>query len=113
MPRYFVPKTEKEGLVTLTGDDAKHIGFSLRMAPGEHISVCDLSKRESYDAEIVSITRDEVLCRLCEKLSSSGEPPYEVSLFQAMPKSDKLEWIIQKAVECGACEIRPFESSRC
>ena len=56
---------------------------------------------------------DRVEARVLSCAPSDTEPPYFARVFQALPKGDKLDSIIQKAVECGACEIVPFESERC
>ena len=113
MPRFFLSGIEKDGRLTITGPDAHHIGFSLRMAAGERITVCDLSAAKAYTAVIDAITPDSVLAHTIEELANSGEPPYAVTLFQGLPKSDKMDSIVQKAVECGCARIRPFESRNC
>ncbi len=112
MPRFFLSAANiRDGVVTITGDDAAHISRSLRMKPGEHITVCDMQKIE-YDCEICEFTHDTVVARVISSMPTASEPPYVVRVFQALPKSDKLDIIIQKAVESGASEIVPFESER-
>ena len=67
-----------------------------------------------YLCKIASFDEDrEVLVRICETKQSDREPICHVTVFQALPKGDKLDTVIQKAVECGASEIVPFESERC
>ena len=113
MPRFFLSASNiADGLVTICGDDAVHISRSLRMRVGEHITVCDMQKNE-YDCELTEFTPDSVTARIISSHKSDTEPPYTVRLFQALPKSDKLDVIIQKSVETGAHEIIPFESERC
>lgn len=116
MPRFFIAKEqidEQSGLVTVTGDDAHHIARSLRMAAGEHITVCDSQKTE-YDCELLHFEDDRVVtARIVSASPMRTEPPIAVTLYQALPKGDKLDTIIQKAVECGACAIVPFESEHC
>ncbi len=113
MPRFFVTQDQiADGCVTIHGDDAHHIARSLRMAVGEPITVCD-GLRE-YHCEIISFDEDvRVSARVVSSTSLRNEPPYSVTLYQALPKGDKLDMIIQKAVECGADAIVPFESERC
>ena len=112
MPRFFVDKNCINGeRVTISGADATHISRSLRMAKGEHITVCDTEGYE-YDCVLEEFS-EQVIARVAEKTESLAEPKYHVTLWQALPKGDKLDSIIQKAVECGAAEIRLFESSRC
>ncbi|MBQ9780912.1 MAG: 16S rRNA (uracil(1498)-N(3))-methyltransferase [Clostridia bacterium] len=116
MPRFFIQTAELDGeLVTLHGDDAHHVAYALRLAAGEHISVC--CDGVVYDCVLESFSSDKsrpwVTARVCAAAPSDTEPPYEAVLYQALPKGDKLDTIIQKAVECGASRVVPFESSRC
>lgn len=113
MPRFFLQASSiADGIVTVRGDDAAHISRSLRMRAGEHITVCDMQKIE-YDCELTLFTADTVTARVVSSKPSDTEPPYTVRLYQALPKSDKLDTIIQKSVETGAHVIIPFESERC
>ena len=113
MPRFFVRKDQiSENTVTLMGDDAHHVSRSLRMAAGEHITVCDMQGFE-YACELTDFLSDCVRARVLSVEKSDTEPPYFACVYQALPKGDKLDAVIQKAVECGACEIVTFESERC
>lgn len=113
MPRFFVRKDQiEDGIVTVRGDDAHHISRSLRMAAGERITVCDMQKYE-YDCELTDFLPDCVKARVLETVKCDTEPPYHAHLYQALPKGDKLDQVIQKAVECGVSEITTFESERC
>lgn len=113
MPRFFVDvKQISDGEVTLTGDDAHHISRSLRMAVGEQITVCDGNGME-YRCELTDFLPNRVCGRILEQCPSETEPPYRATVWQALPKGEKLDSIIQKSVECGAVEISLFESERC
>ena len=113
MPRFFIRANQiEDGIVTLLGDDAHHISRSLRMAAGECITVCDMQKNE-YECELTDFLPDRVIAKILETRKSDTEPPYYAHVFQALPKGDKLDSVIQKAVECGASEITTFESERC
>jgi 16S rRNA (uracil1498-N3)-methyltransferase len=113
MPRFFISDEQiRDGVVTVTGDDAHHISRSLRMAAGEHITVCDTQGKE-YDCKLTDFLPDRVLALVEREEVCQSEPPYRVHILQALPKGDKLDSIIQKAVECGAFEITTFESERC
>lgn len=113
MPRFFVEKKQiQNGIVTVTGEDAHHISRALRMAAGEHITVCDRQGTD-YDCRLTDFLTDRVLARVEAQSPTETEPPYDVALYQGLPKGEKLDHIIQKAVECGACRIVPFESERC
>ncbi len=113
MPRFFVRKDQIENdVVTIMGDDAYHISRSLRMAAGEHITVCDMQKFE-YECELTDFLQDRVLAKVLSTTKCDTEPPYHACVYQALPKGDKLDSIIQKSVECGVGELIPFESERC
>ena len=112
MPRFFVPSDGFSGnTVTIKGSDAHHISFALRMAVGECVTVCDMKGRVHH-CVLESLDGETVTARILESNGRENESPVYIHLFQAYPKSDKLEWIIQKAVELGVSEITPFESER-
>ncbi|MBP1545747.1 MAG: RsmE family RNA methyltransferase, partial [Oscillospiraceae bacterium] len=101
MPRFFIDENAVNGdIITVTGGDAVHIGRSLRMKTGDSITFC----REGMDfvSVIEKMTSDEVFCRITERLPSSSEPKLKLTVFQALPKQDKPELIIQKCTELGA-----------
>lgn len=113
MPRFFVRHDAVEnGFITIRGSDAHHIGFSLRMAVGETLKVCDMARTE-YECSIASISSDTVILEILSESVSQNEPPYSVTLYQAMPKGDKFDTIVQKSVECGVAEVIPFYSEHC
>lgn len=113
MPKFFVRQDKIENnKVIITGDDAFHISRALRMAKGEHITVCDMQCNE-YDCVLAEFNPDNVVAEIVSSRRIDNEPPVKVYLFQALPKGDKLDTVIQKAVECGVFEITPFESDRC
>ena len=112
MPRFFVePHQISDGTVTLTGENAHHISMALRLAVGEHVTVCD--GVSVYDCVLSFFDGQTVKADVASVSSIDTEPPYVAHLYQALPKGDKLDTVIQKAVECGVYEIVPFQSSRC
>ena len=110
MPRFFT-ETIDENKGIITGDDAKHIAKVLRMHPGEKLVACDCQGKD-YDCVIESLTDKEVELSVEKVYASETEPSVHVTLYQAMPKSDKMELIIQKAVELGAFQIVPVATKR-
>lgn len=112
MYRFYVSAdqlAEKE--VFISGGDVNHIKNVLRLEVGEWIVACD-GNGTDYVSRIQSICSDEVVASI-EKVQPTGtELPVRITLFQGMPKKDKLELIIQKAVELGACEIVPVMTKR-
>ena len=114
MPRFFVRQERiSNGCISIIGEDAHHIARSLRMAAGEEITVCDMQGNE-YNCKISAFDDDkEVIAEILSQKKSENEPKVFITLYQALPKGDKLDTIIQKAVECGASKIVPFQSERC
>ncbi len=113
MPKFFVKQDQIEGnIVTLCGDDAFHISRSLRMAKGGHITVTDPQANE-YDCVLSDFLPDCVRAEIVSTSVSKAESPVKIFLYQALPKGDKLDTVIQKSVECGVYEIVLFESERC
>ena len=110
MPRFFTSAIDGDRAI-LTGEDASHITRSLRLRPGEAVTLCDGS---GWDYEgIIASTGEEVTVDIREKRTSSTEPRGKITLYQALPKGDKMEWIIQKSVELGVFRIVPILTSRC
>jgi 16S rRNA (uracil1498-N3)-methyltransferase len=110
MPRFFVPGTIADA-VSLIGEDAAHVARSLRMTPGETLTLCDGAGTD-YLCVITSVAPDEIQLRVERSEPSRSEPDVAVTLFQGLPKGEKMEWIIQKAVELGAARIVPYLAAR-
>lgn len=113
MPRFFVPTEQcSEAEVIIRGDDARHIARSLRMAVGDGAVACDGEGRV-FEGTLSYIRDEEVRLAVHSVSEGAGESPVHITLLMAYPKGDKLEVVVQKAVELGAAEIVPFVSSRC
>lgn len=110
MPRFFTDNPSDD-FITVTGSDARHIGYSLRMKKGEELTFCHGGT--DYRCTVESISESEVLCRVVGTEPSRSEPSVRLTLYQAYPKQDKLELIVQKTTELGVTRIVPFISSRC
>ena len=116
MAWFFLNDDLKTEEYTLTGTDAAHIARSLRMKPGEELTLCTPDGRR-HDCEITNITRsgtdDEVHVKILSSTVCEQEPDTRVSLYVALMKGDKMDDVVQKAVELGAHDITPFISARC
>lgn len=110
-PRFFTENISDDTAV-IEGNDAKHASTVLRMRTGDYAVLCDGHKMD-YLAQLTDSTPGCCSFKILEKTENQAEPAIHLRLFQAMPKSDKMEFIVQKAVECGAAEIIPFFSERC
>ncbi|MCQ5130810.1 16S rRNA (uracil(1498)-N(3))-methyltransferase [Butyricicoccus faecihominis] len=112
MPRFFVTDKPKNGVITLTGEDAHHACRVLRLREGEAITLCDGAGTD-YECEIALAKESGVQCLVLSERPSSGEPEQHITLYMALPKGDKMELIVQKSVELGVREIVPFLSAHC
>lgn len=110
MPRFFIDH-EPTDYINVEGADARHIGYSLRMKVGDEITFCRTGT--DYICEIEEMTEQSVLCRVKGREPSKCEPSLKLTIYQAFPKQDKFEQIIQKVTELGAVRIVPFLSRRC
>ncbi len=113
MYHFFVdPPDIRDRDIYIRGEDHNHIKNVLRMKKGEVISVGDRITDNEYRCHIEDFGEDFVRCRLDFVREAGTELPVRVHLFQCLPKADKMEFIIQKAVELGAYEIVPVASKR-
>ncbi len=111
MPRFFVDSISDEKYVQITGEDARHISRSLRMKNDDTLIVsCD---GIDYSCTIKSISDEAVDLEVLFFNKCKSEPTIDLTLYQAVPKLDKLEMIIQKSVELGANKIVPVLTHRC
>ena len=111
MPRFFSYDCGNDNFI-LSGEDGRHIARSLRMKAGEALTVCD-GKCTDYECEIASISGDEVSLNVTEVHPSKGEADVQITVYQSVPKGDKMDGIVQRAVELGAVKIVPVLSERC
>jgi len=109
--RLFLPGKLAD-TVTLTGSDAHHLGYTLRARVGERCVVVD-AERAVASMEIVGFTADTVTLRLVERLAADTESPIRLTLAVCLLKSDKMDFVVQKAVELGAAKVQPLESENC
>lgn len=112
MQRYFVePALFTEHEVTITGDDVHHIVTVMRSEIGEEMIVCDGLGRVAI-ARLSQLSAKEVKAQVIAALDEEKELPIRVTIAQGLPKGDKMEWILQKGTELGACAFLPFFSER-
>lgn len=98
--------------VTIIGEDVNHIKNVLRMKCGDEIAAVDQETGTEYRCEIEKIEEDAVRCKLLFSKEDGIELPSKVYLFQGLPKNDKMELIIQKAVELGVYKVVPLATKR-
>lgn len=112
MPRFFLPPEKLgERFIILTGEAAQHAKV-LRLKNGEAVTVCDGCGTD-YACTVSDVSDGQYSLVVHSAKPSESEPKVRAAIYMAFPKSDKLEHVIQKATELGACEIVAFPSSRC
>ncbi len=112
MHRFFADKSQFDGdKVTIIGDDVKHISRVLRLSAGDSISVCD-KQMTDYECVISDIGKDYVTADIVDTQPNGNESQLRVTLYQGLPKGDKMDLIIQKSVELGAERIVPVVMKR-
>lgn len=109
-PRFFAENIGDT--IIINGDDAKHISAVLRMKAGDNAVISD-NKGTDYLCRLLSGTKEFAEFEIIDKQKNIAEPNIEVTLYQAMPKNDKMDFIVQKATELGVTKIVPFLSKRC
>ena len=112
MQQFFAePSWIRENKIFMQGSDVNHIRNVLRMKPGEDVRVND-GRGKTYLCCISSYEEQTAVLDILKELDSDTELPSRIILFQGLPKGDKMEWIVQKAVELGAYSIVPFAAKR-
>lgn len=110
MPKFFVNSENiNDHTITLDGENAKHIGSVLRAKIGDIITVCDGDGRD-YECEITEITKKTVTTKITDIFTNDNEPDIKLTLYQALPKADKMELVIQKCIEIGVDRIVPVKT---
>ena len=112
MPRFFIAGTNLlGGTAIIRGRDAEHVRV-LRLKPGEDMIICD-GQGTDYKCRLVYADKEQAEAEVIEVRPCPAEPSVKVTMLCALPKGDKTDYIIQKCVEAGACEIGFFSSARC
>lgn len=110
MPRFFKENFKESPFIA--GDDARHIIKSLRMKPGEPLTVCD-TKGVDYKCVITALGEQRVDLRVEKEEHTASEPSVFITLFQCLPKGDKMDSVVRQSVELGVGKIVPVLSSNC
>lgn len=112
MSTFYIKNEQKyEGNILIEGQDAKHIKNVLRYKVGDKIDVCD-EFGVRYETLLEKFEDDEVLLKIVLKKEFEQESSISITLFQGLPKGEKMDLIVQKATELGVDEIVPVEMER-
>ena len=113
MQRFFVtPDQVGEDKIRIQGSDVNHMKNVLRMRPGEEVMVSDGNNRQ-YRCRVEDYPDGEAVLAILEAGLVDTELPSRIYLFQGLPKQEKMELIVQKAVELGVCQVIPVQTRRC
>ena len=110
MRKIFITSIDGE-TVTLTGDSHSHLAYAMRSRVGDKVVLC--CDKIDYNCEIIRITKNETIVKVGSYQPVTTEPSIEVTLYPAILKGDKMEFVVQKCTELGINEIRPFVSQNC
>lgn len=98
MPKFFVADDQIENdIIKVKGQDVNHIKNVLRKKKDDKIEIC--CNKQDYICKIEKIEEDKIICKIDEKLENNVESNIKVTIFQGLPKADKMEFVIQKSVE--------------
>lgn len=111
--KFFVePNQIKENTIEIIGENVNHIKNVLRLDIDEEIKIGDKLSGESYICKISNVNKESVTCVILEKCKETVESNISLTVFQGLPKADKMELIIQKSTELGVNEIVPVSFKR-
>ena len=114
MPKFFVKEEQiQENQIIILGQDVNHIKKVLRAKIGDELQICNSKTKENFLCDIEKINNEDIICNIKQKIEEKVESNVEVTIFQGLPKGDKMEYIIQKSVELGVYDIIPVEMKRC
>lgn len=114
MPKFFVKQEQINGdIIIIQGQDVNHIKKVLRAKIGDELQICNSQNGENFLCDIKEIENEKILCKIKQEIEEKVESNIEVTIFQGLPKADKMEYIIQKSVELGVYDITPVEMKRC
>ena len=109
--RFYVDSEDiSDGIITITGDEFNHLTRVLRYKVGYSLIACNNVDGLDYVATIKAINKDSATCKIDEIISNECKTNTAVTLYQALPKGDKIDLIVQKSIELGAGEIVVFNS---
>ena len=113
MPKFFVKDEQvDEENIKIVGEDVNHIVNVLRLKKEDEVQICNANTNVNYIANIINMNKKIVECKIKHIENSTNETNIDITLFQGLPKADKMEYIIQKNVELGVKHIVPVDMER-
>lgn len=113
MQKFFVETNQiKQSNIEILGEDVNHIANVLRLQKEDEIIICNKDENISYQTKITRIEKEKITCQIIQKIEETTESNIHVTIFQGLPKADKMEYIIQKSTELGVRRIVPVAMTR-
>lgn len=113
MQKFFIKSEQiNEDKIKILGTDVNHIINVLRLNKNSQIQVCDEDTSQNYIVEVLEYDKEIIVCKILEKINATVESNVNITVYQGLPKADKMELIIQKTTEIGVKKIIPVEMQR-
>ena len=113
MPKFFVENENIKSNKIYITEDYNHIKNVLRKNVGDELEVCNKNNGDNFLCSILNILSEEIECEIIKSVKSEAESKLKVTIFQGLPKQEKMELVIQKCIELGAYEFVPLEMKNC
>lgn len=113
MPKFFVENENIKSNKIYITEDYNHIKNVLRKNVGDELEVCNKNNRDNFLCSILNILSEEIECEIIKSVKSEAESKLKVTIFQGLPKQEKMELVIQKCIELGAYEFVPLKMKNC
>ena len=114
MQKFFIKDNQiEDNIVKIEGTDVNHITNVLRLKKDSQIQICNEETSKNYITKILEYDKEKIICEIIEKIDSKVETKVDITVYQGLPKADKMELIIQKVTEIGVKTIVPVAMERC
>ena len=113
MPKFFVENENIKSNKIYITEDYNHIKNVLRKNVGDELEVCNKNNGDNFLCSILNILSEEIECEIIKSVKSEAESKLKVTIFQGLPKQEKMEIVIQKCIELGAYEFFPLKMKNC
>lgn len=114
MPKFFIKSNQIENdKITIIGEDVNHIANVLRKQIDDELNICNIDTSDNFLCQINKIEKEKIECKIIKITASKTETNTYITVFQGLPKAEKMEFIIQKCTEIGVKEFVPVQMERC
>jgi len=114
MPKFFIESNQiNNNTIKIKGEDVNHIANVLRKQIGDELNICNSTTSDNFLCKIIEINKESIICDIIERIENKSDNSPNITIFQGLPKADKMELIIQKCTELGVNEFVPLQMERC